>query len=202
MSPTDPRHGTVAGYVAGCRNRCCRDAINHYEKRRKYDVDTGRARMIDATGTRRRIQALVALGWTHGQIGERCGGVCAEAVHAWRVHDKVWRVTADKVATAYEAMCMTVPPETNKSERARVARSKGMARRHGFVPPLAWDDIDNDPEPPQIERPKPPRGKASFDLAEYDRLVQFGESEEQAARRFGVTTSAIEMARARARKAS
>lgn len=201
MSPDDPRHGTVAGYVAGCRNRCCRDAINHYEKRRKYDAGTGRARMIDATGTRRRIEALVALGWTHGQIGERCGGVCAEAVHAWRVHDKVWRVTAIKVAAAYEAMCMTLPPETNKTERARVARSKGMARRNGFAPPLAWDDIDNDDAPRLGQLTRRP-GRPALDLDEYERLIQFGESEEQAARRFGVTTSAIEMARARARKAS
>jgi hypothetical protein len=32
MSPDDPRHGTRAGYIAGCRADCCRDPHLRYQK--------------------------------------------------------------------------------------------------------------------------------------------------------------------------
>ena len=29
-------------------------------------------------------------------------------------------------------------------------RTRNLAARSGYAPPLAWDDIDNDPEPPAV----------------------------------------------------
>lgn len=35
MSPDDPRHGTYAGFIQGCRNDCCREANRVYTRQRR-----------------------------------------------------------------------------------------------------------------------------------------------------------------------
>ena len=55
-------HDTYPAYQYGCRCPAARDAARRYQKRRaagRYDNSR-----IDGRGTRRRIQALWALGWT------------------------------------------------------------------------------------------------------------------------------------------
>lgn len=32
LTENDPRHGTPAGHSAGCRQECCRDALNAYHR--------------------------------------------------------------------------------------------------------------------------------------------------------------------------
>lgn len=193
LTPNDNRHGTYAGYNAGCRNECCKTAAWRYQKGRVLDAARGRPRLIDATGTRRRIQALIALGWSQAQIGEACG-VTPMAVRHWRQAEQVWRSTAEKLAAAYERMCMKLPPETNGSQRNVASRMRSKAKSEGWVPPLAWDDIDNDPAPKTA-----PRERRDI-LADFDELVGLGESEHEAARRLGVNPASIKRARQRAGK--
>lgn len=88
-------------------------------------------------GTVRRIRALLALGWTHAEMLRRTG------VHTRRVicHPSpvVTARTRAAIAELYEELCMT--PGPSEKNRARAARL-------GWVPPLAWDDIDDPDEVP------------------------------------------------------
>jgi len=86
--------------------------------------------LIDATGTVRRLQALVAIGYTAASLGERIGMSVSNTAHTMRTA----RVTvrrARQVAQMYEQLSH-LPGE---STRARM-----RARRQGWVAPLAWDE--------------------------------------------------------------
>lgn len=195
MRADDPRHGTMRGYAQGCRDICCRRAKARYEKGRRYNAVTGRALAIPAIGTQRRIQALMALGWTTTDIAHACGWTHRNRVRQILGGQKgrptrwVTRTTAAKVGQVYDRLSMTLP-EMNGPRR----RSRSMALRLGYAPPLAWDDIDTDPAP-NLGRNEP-----RDLLAEWEHLRLSGESIEQAAKQLGVTVAAIQKAMERRRE--
>lgn len=113
----------------------------------RVDVDTpatakaGNAR--DATGTRRRIEALCTMGYSIVEQARRAG------LH----HDNLRQIVLGHtrrttlashlaIARLYEQLWDT-PAEPSQSSRQTLA----YARRRGFAPPMAWDDIDNDEHP-------------------------------------------------------
>lgn len=107
------------------------------------DVVDGGA-LIDATGTRRRVQALMTLGWTVVQIAAEAGlnaGALGRVLRRNRVHAG----TARAVRDAYRAMWDRLPPCETRYERVSVTRTRGRAARLGWAPPLAWDDDIDDP---------------------------------------------------------
>lgn len=196
MTPTDPRHGRPSGYDAGCRESCCRRAAAEYEYRRRIDGILGRRYTVPSLGTARRIQALVALGWTFGQLSERLGR-CHDYARklAFQSDTYVRATTAQRVADLYEQLSMTLPPTTTGRERWRANYARTTAARNGWVPPLCWDDPDTD------ERPHGVRTDDARDLlAEWADLRAAGESIEHAAKRLGVTVGAIERAEFRAKE--
>jgi hypothetical protein len=136
VSPEDKRHGTHRGYVVGCRLLCCTAAHTRYMKLYRL----GRIpRLVDATGTIRRIRALQALGWTYAEMGQQCGRSENWAYMIPR-SPQVTSTTASRMARVYEELCMVVP------DGPYAERTRRMARRKGWPPPLAWDDIDRDPQ--------------------------------------------------------
>lgn len=107
---------------------------------------------IEATGTARRIQALAALGHTLTSIAEAIGwslqnlsDVVREGSipYACRVEVR----TAQAVAALYDRWSMTVPTGWVADQARR------RAARHGWLPPLAWDDeqLDDPTAVPSIE---------------------------------------------------
>lgn len=146
MNADDKRHGSNAGYVAGCRCAPCCDGSWRYHKRLHVDHARGHYRHVDATGTRRRIEALAYLGWSGVQIGELVG-MSAEHVRQLRHQQNVTRNMAALIAEAYDRLSMQRPPETTRTERHNASRQRGLALRRGWLPPLAWDDIDRDEAP-------------------------------------------------------
>ncbi|MYR30534.1 MULTISPECIES: helix-turn-helix domain-containing protein [unclassified Streptomyces] len=56
-------------YKRGCRCKGCRAALGRYQKSLKFDHARGIYRTVDATQVRVHLQRLVALNWTHTQIG-------------------------------------------------------------------------------------------------------------------------------------
>lgn len=200
MTPDDPRHGTTRGWHQGCKCDPCRTARARYEKLTRWHRHNGIPRAIPALGAQRRIQALMALGWTSEDIRIAAGWHHRNAVlrilsgQNGRPCTWIERHTHKTVCDVFDQLCMTVPELTWYRKRSRT-----LALGKGYVVPLAWDDIDNDAAP--HDAPAEPKvGRKGIDMAEFERLVQFGESEEQAARRLGVTPAAIEKARQRARK--
>jgi hypothetical protein len=95
----------------------------------------GRA-LVDATGTRRRAQALMAIGYTQTDILGRIGRAYAVGYRLWHSRQQqVHAETAEKVAAIYDELAMTTPPDSWVTRRAR-----RHASRRGWAPPLAWDD--------------------------------------------------------------
>lgn len=87
---------------------------------------------IDGIGTTRRIQALVAIGWTQTEQARLIGWTITNLNALAHGHDhKVTRRTANLINDLYNRLSMTPGP----SQRAR-----DIATRYGWAPPLAWDD--------------------------------------------------------------
>jgi hypothetical protein len=151
-------------------------------------------RLIDPTGTRRRIQALNRLGWTWQEIATGCGKSSKEWVGEVLKSERVHSTTVDSVARLYAERSMTIP---DGKQRARV---RNTAAARGYHPPLAWDDIDDPAEIPSTAW-KPVKNRPAAELfAELDHLLSLGVSEFHAAKQLGVTLDAIEKARERAGK--
>jgi hypothetical protein len=151
MSLDDPRHGTPAGYQAHRRadqDACddCRRAVAAAEARRTYNRMLGIETevLVDATGTRRRLQALTALGWGWKRLSRHLD-VSVQLVARWATADlsHVRPDTAAAVTAVYDRLSMHFPPETNMGERSEATRARRRASRNGWPPPLAWDNIDD-----------------------------------------------------------
>lgn len=145
LAADDPRHGTIAGYVAERRigqPRCtaCLTAKRSYEKAR---IMRGAALKVPAVGTRRRIQALRALGHSRAEIARAAGYADGDSYEYAMHAETITAATAAKIAAAYETLSMRLGSGP-KANRLRV-----LAARKGWAPPLAWDNIDNPDEVPK-----------------------------------------------------
>ena len=200
MTPDDPRHGKVAGYTAGCRNTCCRHAIAVYNQQRLLKALRGEPTTgwIPATGTQRRLQALVALGWSFPRIGSHCGLEPSFLKHVAKHQGLVAPLTADRVARVYDELSMRLPPQNTGGERQGATRARNVAAKHGWLPPLAWDDdtIDDPTAQPAVLRARQTWRNADL-IAEYEHPTAAGYSRAQVADRLGITKARLEKALAR-----
>ncbi|GEB16696.1 hypothetical protein [Pimelobacter simplex] len=188
MSPDDPRHGTIAGCSAHLRTKtpacdACKRAKMRYEKQRLL---AGGATKVAAHGTRRRIQALRALGYSLRELAEVGGWGSAHAAFKYPlIANTITAETARRVLKVYNRLSMT------PASGPRVGRNLRLARRNGWAPPLAWEGIDMDDPTAEPWRPDSRRRVGRLDVVharveDFDWLVSQGESEEQAAVRLGV----------------
>lgn len=147
---TDVRHATNAGYLAGCREVCCRNAHAKYRRdlRARHYLAGVDSLRVDALGTRRRLQALAALGWPTEWIDSSIGRRRGYTSNILSSRQTVLKSTADLIDSAYESLSMSVPPTDTLPRRQVVSRTRNLAARRGWVPPLAWDDIDDPHELP------------------------------------------------------
>lgn len=92
-------------------------------------------RNADATGTARRLRALVAIGWPMEQLAPLFGMYPTALGNIARGEvQQVRTTTADLVALHYQHLTRTPGP----SNRTRI-----LARKKGWHGPAAWDDIDD-----------------------------------------------------------
>lgn len=97
--------------------------------------------MISAHGSKRRVQALVALGWRLGEIAEWLD--CHQSELSNLIHPANRTVSGRRhrqIAAMFRERCMTVPDTPSPWSLSRASRER-------WVPPLAWDDIDRDERP-------------------------------------------------------
>jgi hypothetical protein len=102
---------------------------------------------VDATGTRRRLQALIATGWASELLAAELGRR-PNSLSRSMTGESVTVRTAQDVATLYERLWNNRPPRTTSEQRAAAEAAQAHAAARGWLPPLAWDDIDTDPTPP------------------------------------------------------
>lgn len=143
-------HGETRGWVAGCRERCCREAINAYNRKRNSDIsiygDAGR-RQTDATGTRRRIQALMLLGWSSIEIARAGGWKSGQAVTCLLAREVVLKTTARRIDEAHETLWRRYLRGDYEDSWVR-RRTSAQSREKGWVSAAAWDNIDDPSELP------------------------------------------------------
>jgi len=110
--------------------------------RRVTPADTPDHLKVDATGTRRRIEALQRIGWSGAEIGRRTG-VTTQAINGLKRAPKVTAGKARQIAALYDELCM----RDGGDKKART-----WAIRGGYAPPLAWDEgaIDDPAATPNL----------------------------------------------------
>lgn len=135
---------------------------------------------VPAVGSIRRLRALVSIGYDAQELlqelglGERAG---------WALLAGITRVveagTARRIAAAFEERQM-------RAGSCEVCR--GEAARHGWAPPLAWDEhsIDN----PAAEPDRGQRRQVFFDEL-YAELREMGLHQEAIAARMGITIDSL-----------
>lgn len=149
--------------------------------------------IMSTVGTRRRLQALMTLGWSQAELARRLDmrpSNLAPLLHGRR--QTVSR-TADLVIVLYGRMWNCMPPTTTSSQRAGAARSRGYADQHRWAPPMAWDDDDiDDPAAAPAGTLGLGRGKRpAVDPEEILMLAELGHSPEQIAARVSRTLDGL-----------
>lgn len=157
--------------------RSTRDAIDRIGAR---PAKRG-AGYIDATGTRRRLQALARLGHSWAAIGEATGLASGHAHMLARNDTGCTAATAATVARGYETLAQVIPPDGYARSRAA-----NPAIRYGWFLPFDWVGLDIDD--PAVTPPPVPAERAAWKVDELAHLRGLGESPHQAAAAIGDDT--------------
>jgi hypothetical protein len=259
MDELDPRHGTRAGYLAGCRQHDCADANRRYCKQRRnkvhqtgpLTVPTHRAqahlqelqkyvslsalesagnisrghmtqilngtikrigrhtehailtiplneitgnRWVKATGARRRLQALHALGYSFERIARECKSA-KQLMATIARNDREW-LTADmdrRIREVYDQLSMKLPDAATPHLQVGITKSRNRAQQLGWAPPLAWNDIDNpDEQPTGIHDPNRIQPHTAHRREHLLDLDDCAASLSEACRRLNITPDALE----------
>lgn len=148
----------------------------------------GSRRPVSPTGAHRRVQALVVRGWSFTSIATRLGWTPA---NFWQMLQRpvLGAATHLAIAALYEELWDKEPPHEEWHAKSAYTRSLNYAKARGWLPPLAWDDIDTDPEPAAEEVSEQTKGERF--LEDVDWLVDAGESAEQIVLSLGRRADAI-----------
>lgn len=145
---------------------------------------------VDPIGTFRRLQALIALGWSVQRLADD-HGLDRQPLDAALAGVPVHAHTARAVRAVFETIGDAHPPETNQRERIAASRSRRRAATHHWAIPAMWDPEDlDDPyaEPPtrvDLCDVEALRRDLTLDLDEWAHLVRGGVNPDEAARRCG-----------------
>lgn len=114
--------------------------------------------LVPLLGARRRVHALMRLGWNHAAMKTLIGDTSHIARASYTtLSARRWRL----VDAMYETHCMTPGPSQMTANRARAA---------GFAPPLAWDDQIDHPDARPVGD-HGPRGRHGIDTVTVDRIL-------------------------------
>ena len=122
-------------------------------------ITTATAGLVPIAGTRRRLRALAAIGWSQRELAPHFG-VTSQAVWQWMQRPTLRCVTTDTRARAiavYNKLWDQPPPADTPKRQAAVALSIRRAKAAGWAPPMAWDDDQLDQPDAQPDTPRKPR---------------------------------------------
>lgn len=108
----------------------------------QIQLDPADGALVPAVGATRRVQALVALGWSQARICTALGFRFPTQLTDL-VKGRLTQITVGhdrRVRKAYDRLSMQLPPASNQRERISVSRARNLAKARGWLPPLAWDD--------------------------------------------------------------
>jgi transcriptional regulator with XRE-family HTH domain len=159
--------------------------------------DTAR---VDPTGTRRRLQALVALGWSQRRLAGLLGTTACGLGHLLRDYDRVTARRARAVRDLYDRLWNTPPPQAARLDRAAATRARRYAADRRWLGPGAWDDAEiDDPVARPVEGwlRRDRKRKPAWLAAEARELTRYGLSRQEAAERLGVLRNTLDQAMVR-----
>ncbi len=153
-------------------------------------VEVADGALVDGTGVRRRLQALVAIGWSQTRLAGLLGVTVPNLSKVIHGEGQIRKSTVAAVHRIYEQCWRAAPVPVSRFEQAGITRATGVAAQYGWVPPMAWDDdtIDDPFATPDLGA-SVPAGPARVENA-LDLLAK-GESPAHIARRLGVTVSTL-----------
>lgn len=138
---------------------------------------------VSARGAARRVQALVARGWSQAKLADRIG-VTDQRIGPLLRGGAATAATVRSINAVYEELWDQAPPLATHRDRLAASRARNHAARQGWAPPAAWDDIDLD-DAPHAFTTHLRRIPAEERLDDVDFLLSTGESLHEAARRCG-----------------
>lgn len=124
---------------------------------------------VDGTGTSRRLQALVAIGWSGSRLAELLGYDRASFTPILHGRGGTTAKGAAAVRALYDQLWDAPPTGTDAATRGSVSRARNFARSNGWPPPLAWDDDtidDPDARPDLGEDSRLPLHERVLELAD------------------------------------
>lgn len=153
-------------------------------------VELADGALVDGAGSRRRLQALVTIGWSQTRLAKMLGVTVTNLGKVIHGGGQLRKSTVDAVHQLYEQHWSSGPTPASRFEQAGITRAVAVATQHGWVPPLAWDDdtIDDPFAAPDIGAAVPAMAARVENALD---LLDIGESPAQIALRLGVTMSAL-----------
>ena len=133
-----------SGYRKARKRRCTREVAARILA---LDPATAKPGITDATGTRRRLQALVAAGWPMEHLGPRISLSC-RTVRALIRQERVYGRTAEAVVQLFDEL-KNARPERRGVTRASAARSRTYAKARNWPTIGYWAtrmDVIDDPD--------------------------------------------------------
>jgi transcriptional regulator with XRE-family HTH domain len=140
---------------------------------------------VNATGSKRRIQALAYAGWP---IKDTARAVGCSPDYLFEILNGSVTNMLREVAEAITAYHRTLDGRPGPSNYTRAA-----ARRNQWAPAAAWDDID-DPNATPHTGPEPELGRdelAALRKADVEHLAAYGIDEDEIAERVGLAKSTV-----------
>lgn len=123
-------------------------------------VEQGTPRIVDSTGTRRRLQALARLGWPMKTLGPYIG-VNPATVNRLTLQAQVAATSAQAVERCYDQL-RNERPEDHGVAPGVARKIRNRAAREGWRDPQWWEDYGHIDDP-------------TFDPATVDRVLNFHE---------------------------
>lgn len=173
------RHGgTATAYRRGCRCTAARARMALLARRRR---NSGPQR-IDATGSRRRLQALMRAGWSSTQLGPMLY-VHHTQVVKWLRLKQITVKSAERIASLYDEIGLAEGPSY---------RNRARALKASWPLPEEWgDDIDDPKAKPLTATRRRGRGD-TIPYDDVEHLARFGESWPDIESRLGFARNSIQ----------
>jgi lambda repressor-like predicted transcriptional regulator len=148
---------------------------------------------VDATGARRRIQALAANGWPMASLAEAIG-VSPDTVNRITRQRSVYVATARSVADVFERYSNEAP-QNHGVPQWKVDRTRNEAQTKRWPDPVWWEDMGHidDPnfDPNDAEKRLGRNELAALRRAEVEHLASFGFNAEEIDDRVDLALSTI-----------
>jgi hypothetical protein len=185
-------HGDYLRYKQdGCRCVKCR-AAEAARAARRYRLEAYGMWQptISPVGARRRLEALMTMGWPTAAVAAMCGMQQPFAARILQPNRRcVHLSTHRRIAAVYDELWDKRPPETTKAERHRASRARNTARARGYAVPLAWDeDTIDDPSAVPARRGRLVTG---YQRDRYLDLISIGCTHSEIALKYGVDIESV-----------